>query len=207
MSPAERLGAAAWLLGTGQFLLTQIVVGAAWPHPYSWARNNISDLGNVHCQPWDGRYVCSPWHPVMNASMVAYGLLTAVGLFALTRPWQRVRTARVMVLAAAAAFVLVGLAPADVDLDPHVLGALVIFGPGNLGLLLFGRPGAGVPAVPRGAALACGAVGLVGAGLFLAGHDLGLGMGGMERVAVFPMSAWTLWTAGRLFWRGGSNQD
>jgi len=37
-----------------------------------------------------------------------------------------------------------------------------------------------------------GAVGIAGAALFFTGHDLGLGPGGMERVAAYPMLAWML---------------
>jgi hypothetical protein len=50
----------------------------------------------------------------------------------------------------------------------------------------------------RGASLALGLTGLAGTALFLAGIDLGVGVGGMERVAVFPLLVWTLAVAVRL---------
>jgi hypothetical protein len=52
-----RWGSAAWIVGAVQFFATHVIVELAWPRPYSWARNNISDLGNVRCGSWgdDGR--------------------------------------------------------------------------------------------------------------------------------------------------------
>jgi hypothetical membrane protein len=44
----------------------------------------------------------------------------------------------------------------------------------------------------RGASLALGLTGLAGAALFLAQVDLGFGVGGMERIAVFPLLIWTV---------------
>lgn len=145
-----------------------------------------SDLGNVTCQVWDvsrPRYVCSPWHTGMNVSMIALGLLVAAGAVLLRRY-------RFLVVAAVG-FILAGLWPADVNENVHVLGALLIMGVGNIGLLVlaFRRR------EPRRAfaALAAG-TGLAGTCLFLSGHGLGLGVGGMERVAAFPLLVWIVVT-------------
>ena len=138
-----RLGAWAWALGTVQSLALQLIVGAAWSEPYSWAANNISDLGNVGCGAWDGRYVCSPLHAWMNASFVLQGVLLVVGLV-LTGPLWRGGFSgwawRTLVLLAGAAWVVVGLAPADVNLGLHLLAALVVFFLGNASLLLAANP-------------------------------------------------------------------
>src|SRR5690242_6517708 len=67
-TPVARMGAVAWVGGFVLFFAAQLIVGAAWSNPpYSWAEDNVSDLGNVSCQPWveNGRaahYVCSPLH-------------------------------------------------------------------------------------------------------------------------------------------------
>ena len=191
-----RLGAWAWVLGSVQSFALQLIVGAAWPEPYSWAANNISDLGNVGCGAWDGRHVCSPLHAWMNASFVAQGLLLVVGL-ALTGPLWRGGSSgwawRALVLLAGAAWVVVGLAPADVNLGPHLLAALVVFFLGNASLLLAANPGrgSGMHAI-RPYSLTLGVVGLVSAVLFLGGQDLGLGLGTLERLAVFPLQVWAL---------------
>ncbi|MFI7220688.1 hypothetical protein [Micromonospora maritima] len=83
MTP-HRLAAACWLLATTLFLAANVGVGSAWRNPrFSWADHNVSDLGNVGCGVWDTtrpRLVCSPWHPAMNATFVAVGVLLALGV-------------------------------------------------------------------------------------------------------------------------------
>ncbi|PSK67176.1 hypothetical protein B0E53_00810 [Micromonospora sp. MH33] len=57
----HRLGAACWLLATPLFLAANVVVGLAWRQPpFSWATNNISDLGNVTCGRWDSTRSARP---------------------------------------------------------------------------------------------------------------------------------------------------
>ncbi|MFC8128247.1 DUF998 domain-containing protein [Streptomyces sp. NPDC057302] len=195
-----RIGYAAWIMGVVQFFVIHVIAESAWAKPYSWARYNISDLGNAHCalqaEP-ETRYVCSPEHGLMNGAFVALGALLVVGVVLTgADQWRRgaaAITARTLLAAGGVGFVLAGLAPADVNENQHVLGALLIMALGNIGLCLAG-PGssAGVPRPLRWATSLMGATALVAFGLFLSGHYLGLGMGGMERVAAFPLLAWAL---------------
>ncbi|KUM95342.1 hypothetical protein AQI88_17060 [Streptomyces cellostaticus] len=179
-------------MGVVQFFVIHGIAESAWARPYSWARNNISDLGNAHCawQPDpEPRYICSPQHALMNTSFVALGVLLAAGV-ALTGPlWRRGAAAAVsrwLLAGAGAGFVLAGLAPADVHENQHVLGALLIMATGNLGLLSAGA-GLDLPGHLRWATALLGATALTAFGLLLSRHYLGLGMGGMERVAAFPL--------------------
>jgi hypothetical membrane protein len=174
----QRIGAFCWALASAVLLCAHLVAQAAWTTPYSWAGNNVSDLGNVHCGPWgdDRRYVCSPLHGWMNAGLVLTGVLLAVGAVLLER-----RAGRVLLVAGAAGWILAGLVPADVNENVHVLGAVLIFGAGNVGLLV-ARGG-----YPRRTA---GVVGLLAAVLFLSRHYAGPGMGGMERIAAFAAPVW-----------------
>lgn len=202
-----RFGAAALVLGTVQFYAAHLIVESAWPRPYSWAYN-LSDLGNVTCGVWNGsdnpRYVCSPLHALMNASFMAHGVLVVLGLILTWRLW-RTSTAtvasRFFLALAGVGFFLAGRYPADVNENPHVLGAFLIFFVGNLGLMLAERPL--VKSAPgfRLVSFALGALGLVASILFLNHRYLGLGMGGMERLAVLPLQLWFLLT-GVLVWRG-----
>ena len=165
----NNLGASALALAGLFFFVGQLVVQAAWTTPFSWADNNISDLGETS----------APWHALMNAVFVTNGLLLAVGAVTLFR-----RAARYLFLAAAAGSVLVGLAPADVNENPHVLGAALVFVLGNLGMIT------ARPAGPRWVPVLFGVVGLVATVLHVTRHGLGIGVAGMERVAVFPLFAW-----------------
>ncbi|KUL36904.1 hypothetical protein ADL22_23755 [Streptomyces sp. NRRL F-4489] len=200
-SSAARVGAAAWLIGAAQFLIVQLIASAAWHTPFSWAENNISDLGNVHCQTWDAsrpRYVCSPLHDAMNISFAVHGILLLIGIVATRRFWGRGRLsacARVLLALDAAGWVLVGFVPADVDENLHVLGALLIMGLGNLGLICTGF----LPTHSRFAAgglrlvsVSIAAAATLAAWLFFSRHDPGIGFGTLERIAAFAAGAWTL---------------
>lgn len=195
-SPLPRLGAWALVLGTAQFFAFHLIVQSAWPEPYSWAHNNISDLGAVGCGPWGGdggRYVCSPLHAWMNASFVLQGLLLVAGLV-LAAPLRRgalTRTARFFLFLSGVGFVLAGLAPADANEGLHVLAAFLVLFCGNLGLLYAERPGRNEPTrAVHAPSLTLGAVGLVATALFMGEVWLVFGMGGMERIAVFPLQVW-----------------
>ncbi|MFF3455368.1 DUF998 domain-containing protein [Streptomyces sp. NPDC002730] len=198
-SVAARIGAAAWIVATVQFLVVQLVVQSAWRMPYSWADNNISDLGNVECQIWDvsrPRYVCSPLHDAMNASFVVHGVLLLVGTLLTGACWGRGRisgSARILFVINAGGWVLVGFVPADVNEDLHVLGALLIMALGNIGLICTGfAPRASLFGGLRPITLSIAAAAVVAAWMFFGQHDPGIGLGGLERIAAFAMDAWAL---------------
>ncbi|WBC08099.1 DUF998 domain-containing protein [Micromonospora sp. WMMA1947] len=199
----NRLAGACWLLAAVSFLVANVVVGLAWDQPgFSWAEHNISDLGNVTCGVWDTsrpRPVCSPWHPAMNAVFVGTGLLLALGALLAhraLRPGPAAAVAVASTVAAGSGYVLAGLYPADVDENRHVLGALLVFALGNAALLAAALAGRS-PLLRqlRTVSAVLGLLGLAGTVLFLARVDTGIGVGGMERVAVFPLFAWVT-TAG-----------
>ncbi|WKX71336.1 DUF998 domain-containing protein [Streptomyces sp. XD-27] len=196
---AARIGAAAWIVATAQFVVVQLVVESVWRTPYSWASYNISDLGNVHCQTWDvsrPRYVCSPLHDAMNTSFVVQGVLLLAGVLLTGACWGRgwgSRSARALLIATSAGWVLVGLVPADVNEDLHVLGALLIMGLGNIGLVCAGfAPRASLFGTLRPTTRFMAATAMVATLLFFGQVDPGIGLGGMERIAAFAPGAWTL---------------
>ncbi|MEV4824820.1 DUF998 domain-containing protein [Micromonospora sp. NPDC049274] len=193
-----RAGALCWVVAAPIFLVASLVTGLRWRQPaYSWATHNISDLGNVHCGIWDTtrpRYVCSPWHPLMNAAMLTTAVLLAAGLLLTWRSLGRgglVRSAQTLLLLAAGGYALAARYPADVDENLHVLGAFLIMGLGNVGLLLAGfAPNTTVLGRWRALTLAAGLTALAGTVLFFAQEGFGIGVGGMERVAVLPFPVW-----------------
>ncbi|WP_150112908.1 DUF998 domain-containing protein [Streptomyces violaceusniger] len=203
-----RMGYSAWVAGVVQFFAVHLFVESAWARPYSWAWNNISDLGNAHCalqSDPEPRYVCSPEHAAMNASFIALGTLLVLGTALTATLWCRGAASavtRFLLAGAGVGFVLAGLAPADVHENQHALGALLIMGTGNIGLLLAGaRLAEDVPGPLRWGTRLLGITALTAFGLFLSRHYLGLGMGGMERVAAFPLLAWALVAGSRGLFR------
>ncbi|MCG5447588.1 DUF998 domain-containing protein [Micromonospora sp. NIE79] len=193
-----RVGALCWLAAAPIFLVASLISGLRWREPtYSWATHNISDLGNAHCGIWDTtrpRHVCSPWHPLMNTATLATAVLLAVGLLLTWRILGRgpvVRTAQTLLLLATGGYALVALYPADIDENLHVLGAFLIMGLGNIGLLLAGfAPRTTTLGRWRRLTLTAGLIALTGTTLFAAQQGLGIGVGGMERVAVLPFPLW-----------------
>jgi hypothetical membrane protein len=191
------LGAIVWILAV-QFFVAQIVVQSAWVTPFSLTQNFISDLGNTACGPYppdSGMYVCSPWHTWMNASFILLGLIILVGA-ALVRkafPPGRFRAAGLMLLALAGAGNLaVGFFPEDVNITYHRLGAAAHFILGNLGMVALG-----IALGRRRLALAVysivsGLLGLLATTLFISEHYLSMGIGGMERLAAYPLPLWLI---------------
>lgn len=193
-----RVGAAAWILGAILFFTCQFIAQAAWTTPYSWAANNVSDLGSVHCQLQGDqpRYVCSPLHTVMNIGVIIEGVCIVLGLFFLRALWRHTflsRAARGLIFIGALAIVLVGFAPADVSENWHVFGAFLLAFLAPAGLFLAGfQMQSTRPAFFRWLATVIGAIGLLATFLFFSHHYLGLGMGGMERFWGFDLPIWTL---------------
>ena len=193
-----RLGAISWVLAA-QFFVAQVVVAGAWSAPFDLTERYISDLGNTVCGPYpagSNTIVCSPWHAWMNASFILLGITMAAGGL-LTRQAFRhtglALAARICFVVAGAGVALVGLFPENVNMTLHAAGAGLNFVLGNAALVLFGltvTPAAGRSW--RWPGIAAGCVGLAGTVLFVSGVYLGLGAGGMERVAAYPMPLWQI---------------
>ena len=176
------------------------MVQSAWVTPFSLTQNFISDLGNTASGPYppdSGMYVCSPWHTWMNASFILLGLIILVGT-ALVRkafPPGRFRAVGFALLAlAGAGNIAVGLFPEDVNITYHSLGAAAHFILGNLGMVALGtalgqsrrRPALSVYSILSGL------LGLLATTLFISGHYLSMGIGGMERLAAYPLPLWLI---------------
>jgi hypothetical membrane protein len=186
----------AWIVSL-QFFVVQGVVQSAWTTPFSLAHNMISDLARETC----GELVrapgidvaCSPWHALMNASIILNGFLIPLGVL-WTRSWWPKRRAMTIALAMIAltgpGHFLVGLFPSDTGPLGHVIGAGSILALGNPGMVVAGlaawreRRGTAI------ASLILGLTGIIGTVLFLWMIDPGIGLGGMERVAFYPLTLW-----------------
>ena len=195
-----RAGALAWVIAV-QFFVTQVVVATAWSRPFSLTSDYISDLGNTACGAYPAgstHLVCSPWHLAMNTSFMVLGITMVVGALltrdAFPRGWVRTLAMGLFTLAGAGVFV-VGVYPETTENARHVLGAGLNFVAGNIAMIVYGlalaqRPGVQVARVR--VSLVTGTLGMLATLLFVSGHFLGIGLGGMERVAAYPMTVWQI---------------
>ncbi|MFC4560512.1 DUF998 domain-containing protein [Nocardiopsis mangrovi] len=201
-----RIGALLWVLSSIQFFAAHLIVQSAWPRPYSWALNNVSDLGAVTCSTAGAephvRYVCSPLHDVMNVSFLVQGAMLIAGAVLLPALWRRraiiAWAGGALLCLQGAGWLVVGLAPADAHEDPHSLGALLVAA-GNIGLIVTAVGATrGALRDVRISALLAGTVGCAATWLFATDSDLGLGLGAMERLWLFPVQVWIAYAGIRL---------
>lgn len=199
------VGALAWVLATVQYAIAQFVVASAWKPAYDWSGNYISDLANTACGSFavprgTSAFVCSPLHGVMNTSFIVTGVLTIAGAVLLYQAWPAGRTttaALVLWIVAGLGKILVGLVPENTNVGLHLIGALNI----PIGCVAILLASLGIRHSHRALSwvgIALAVVGLVGTLLSTAAQlagprlDLGLGVGGMERISDYPGSLWVL---------------
>ena len=201
------LRAGPWLLCL-QFFLVEALATLPWRSHYSYRDNYISDLGAALCER-----VCSPWHACMNASFVAQGVLIATGTLLLPRrllPGFAGVLARVALVCAALGVLTVGIAPEDVNMNVHLMGARTHFLAGTLAMLCAAlalpfagrrRTGQRDEGLRPGPALLGFAVAAFGDALLVLGNaqtSAILGSGTTERLAAYPLPLWLAWTGASL---------
>jgi hypothetical membrane protein len=129
----------------------------------------------------------------MNASIVLNGLLIPLGAV-LTRdawPARRLMTVGLVMLALTGpGHFMVGLWPSDTGPTMHLLGAGSILALGNPGMVVIGLASWRERRARAVISLVLGVAGIAGTLLFLNDTGLGIGLGGMERVAFYPLTLW-----------------
>ncbi|MCZ2837519.1 DUF998 domain-containing protein [Modestobacter sp. VKM Ac-2985] len=185
-----RWGGLAWVL-TLQFFVVEAIAALQY-EGYSYSADVISDLGTA----------ASPARLLMNASFVLQGVLIIAGAL-LLRPGLAGtggRLARPVLVVAGLGVLLVGLFPSDGNTTVHAIAAGAHFLGGGIGLIALAY-GVRPRSEPLGTTLALlGLVGVIATIFFASAVFVGLGEGGMERVAgyVVPLG---LPLAGALLWR------
>lgn len=198
---------AIWI-SAAQFFLAQVIAQSRWTTPFSLATNYISDLGNTTCGLYPavtGKYVCSPYHALMNSSFVLQAIVILVGAV-LARPafagLRRGMLVFPLLVVTALGMAGVGVFPEDVNNRAHVISAGTQFVTGNAAMVVFGIAANRLKRwrVFAVFSITFGITGLLATALFAQGFGLGLGVGGLERVAAYTLPVWLI-TAGVLMMR------
>jgi hypothetical membrane protein len=199
-----RLGAVLWIACL-QYFAAEAVAISGWPGRYSLSQNYISDLGALGCDANQ----CSPLHALMNASFLLQGLLIALGTALVWPGFPKGKlwiAALALVAASGVGVFVVGLYPEDTVSGLHYLGAAENFLFCNAGMaamgvaLLVWRAGGRAMGLIT---VAAGVVGLLAFAAIAAHVDLGLGVGGIERVTAYPFPLWLAGMGAALLRRGG----
>jgi hypothetical membrane protein len=205
---SRRRGAWLWV-GCLQYFAAEAIAAAGFRGEYSVRLNFISDLGAVRCA--DGA-VCSPLHPLMNASFVLQGALIFAGAVLVWPLFPRglARLALGLVAGSGLGVTIVGLAPEDAAAGWHYFGAAENLLLSNAGAALIGAALLREKRAPRAVglfSLGFGLTGLAGLAGLAAGLDFGFGAGLVERIAAYPFP---LWLAGMGVWlltAGGKRRE
>lgn len=174
-----------WMGAAVQFLLVEFLVAGSWRGSYSYSQHFISDLGVPYCGP-QGADPCSSTAVLLNGSL----LVVAAAYLSIAILWrhrlQPYPLASVFAVVAGAGIAIVGLVPSNSIWSLHSLGATLFFVFGSLFTLLCCT--AAVRAGIRGQGIAGQVIAVVGLSGFFSytySWDLGLGTGGIERVAAY----------------------
>jgi hypothetical membrane protein len=190
------LGAWLWVSSL-QYFLAQVITAWVWDTPYSLAQNYVSDLAATRCLIFGGQFVCSPWHALMNLSFVVLGLTMMLGAWLIPGYFNNERRLLIgfwCIGISGAGTLVVGFSPENVNLAVHQAGAFFPFVVGNIGMIVIGialmkQKGRDWLSIYS---ITSGAVGFAAAILFSLKVFAGIGVGGMERVATYPLAIWMI---------------
>ena len=184
-----RLGPGLYVAGL-QYFAVQLLAALRWPRPYSISRDTISDLGNTACGTWNGRYVCSPLHDLMNGSFIVLGITMLLGSVLISRRYGNGRltaTGFTAIGFSGLGVVMVGVFPENSVPALHALGSELPFTLGNAALIAIAISLA-MPLLLRLCVSLSGVAALLALAAYASSHYLGLGEGGIERVVAYPQT-------------------
>ena len=202
------LAAIAMLLAGLGYVIVEAVVASAWTDPpYNYIYDQIPDLGNPTCGPFQERVICSPLYGLMNAMFVVHGILFGVASVLLSRLLAGVTRAVVFVLALVYA---VGLSMITIfyqhaGMPPivevlNITGAFLGIVAGSIIAIIFGtqRRRLLLPSWLGPASVVLGVVGIVAGIVFFALSLAPLGV--RERVSIYPLILWQIVAGLALLW-------
>ncbi len=189
MYSSSRVAGVLLFIGAAEFLVGMMIAESIYPY-YSMSGNFISDLGAT-CR--GGTCYIPPSSTIFNVSASLFGLLVLISTFFIWRAYRsRVLTPLI---------VLAGISVLGVGLFPETTG--IVHGIVSFGAFFFG----GIAAIiayrilkPPASyiSVVLGAITLAFLGLGFTDYDFGLGIGGMERMIVYPELIFVLGFGGYL---------
>jgi hypothetical membrane protein len=185
------IGPTFWIISI-QYFIIQLVVALAWPVPYNFSKDAISDLGNTACGTYATRYVCSPYYTWMNVSFIVLGATMIAGSTLIYQEFKKNRANKLgfwFMALSGLGTILVGIFPENSITKLHSYGAILPFLLGNIALIIFGFS-LGLGGKFRIYTILSGVVALIALLLFSTHTYLGLGLGGMERLVAHPQTIW-----------------
>jgi len=182
MKQSGKVAGALLFVGTAQFILFMLIAECIYPG-YSVSRNYISDLGRLDAIS----------APVFNISVFVLGLTVVASAYFL----RRIASSRVFLIS----LILCGIGAMGVGVFPENFGTLhsivsfITFFFGAISAIASYK----VQKPPLYYfAVVLGLTSLVALVLFAMDVDLGLDLGGMERMIVYPLLSWTMGFGGYL---------
>jgi hypothetical membrane protein len=170
----RRMAGVLFFVAAAQFILGLIVAEALYPG-YNISKNYISDLG------------VGPSSMIFNTSVILLGFLSLVGTYFLHRAFNR-KTMTLLLTVAALGAMGVGIFTEDSGLM-HVFVSFLVFFFGELSAIfsyrLMKHPFSIIVIV-------LGLTSLIALILFTGNSYFGLGVGGMERIIVYPILIWMI---------------
>lgn len=189
---SRRLAGTLLLVGLTQFILLLQISEFLYPD-YSTSQNYISDLGATCKFPSGTCTVVQPSAFIFNGSVIILGILVAISAYPLQKAFGQ-KVFSMFVLIAGLGATGVGLLPETTGLI-HLVVALVTFIFMGLAALISYRI---LQSPLNYVSIILGVLSLVDLIVFVTGNNLGLGVGGMERMIMYPVLVWGLAFAGFL---------
>ena len=175
----KRTAGLLFVVGAVQFVLA-VVISEAIYSGYSVGQQYLSDLGD-----WSlaGNYAA-----IFDVSVILYGLFIIAGAYFFQRVFKNRLFTSLLVIWGVAEFG-VGIVAENISLPVHVVFALVAMVFGGASAIMSYKF---VKSPLSYISVILGAVTLSALVLFISGVYLGLGLGGMQRFIIYPISLWSL---------------
>lgn len=186
----------ALFLGVAQFSVFLIIAESTFPN-YSVSNNYISDLGRICGRPPASSNTCvavQPSSTIFNSSIIILGILVLIATYFLIKA-KISKMIPIPALISAIGMIGVGLFPEGSPFMLHTIFSLITF----LFIGIFAIVAYKLQNFPMNLfSIIAGIATLLALGLYIGNIYLGLGMGGMERMIVYPVLAWSLAFSGYL---------